>query len=320
MVGKKILNYDFMINLAHFKGHAMGGFGGVLKNQSIGNASANGKAYIHSAGKTAKVEEIWKNTAPQDLFLECMAASAQSIHDHFAGRILYINVMNNLSVDCDCDSHPADPEMANIGILASLDPVALDQACVDLVFNYTPTEGDNNAALIERITSRHGIHTIEHAAAIGLGSREYELVSIDGADLLAQLDTAKCSCIVRNKGITTQYSQRGVRDLYELVTTQPAVLRGAHVADKIIGKGAAALMVNGGVKRATTHVITTPALKMLQDAGIEVAYEEEIPFVENRNKTGQCPLDERLQAVDSAQLCMPIIDQFIQDLNNGKVL
>ncbi len=319
LVGKNILNYDFMINLAHFKGHAMGGFGGVLKNQSIGNASANGKTYIHSAGKTAKVEEIWQNIAPQDLFLESMAAAAQSIHDHFAGRILYINVMNNLSVDCDCNSHPADPEMANIGILASLDPVALDQACLDLVFNYTPSEGDDNAALIERITSRHGIHTVEHAAAIGLGSREYELVSIDGADLLAQLDTAKCSCIVRNKGITTQYTQRGVRDLYELVTTQPATLRGAHVADKIIGKGAAALMVNGGVKRATTHVITTPALKMLQEAGVEVSYEEEIPFVENRNKTGQCPLDERLQATDSAHLCMPIIEQFIIDLNNNNV-
>ncbi len=320
LVGKNLLNYDFMINLAHFKGHAMGGFGGVLKNQSIGNASANGKAYIHSAGKTAKVEEIWQNIAEQDLFLESMAAAAQSVHDHFNGKILYINVMNNLSVDCDCDSHPADPEMQNIGILASLDPVALDKACLDLVFNYTPSEGDNNAPLIERITSRHGTHIVDYAEKLGLGSKQYELVSIDGTELLAQLDSLDCSCIVRNKGITTQYSKPGVRDLYELVTTQPSVLRGAHVADKIIGKGAAALMVNGGVKRATTHTITTSALKMLRDAGVEVSFENEIAQIENKKKTGQCPLEQRLQAIDSANLCMPVIEQFIHDLNAGKIL
>ncbi len=320
IVGKNLLNYDFMINLAHFKGHAMGGFGGVLKNQSIGNASANGKSYIHSAGKTAKVEEIWQNIAEQDDFLESMAVAAQSVHDHFDGRILYINVMNNLSVDCDCSSHPADPEMQNIGILASLDPVALDQACLDLVFNYTPSKGDNNAPLIERITSRHGTHIVDYSEKIGLGSKQYELVSIDGADLLAQLDVAKCSCIVRNKGITTQYCQKGVRDLYELVKNQSAVLRGAHVADKIVGKGAAALLVVGDVKRVTTHTITTPALKMLRDAGVEVGYEKEIAYVENRNKTGQCPLDERLKVIEDAQLCMPVIEKFIQDLDNGKVL
>ncbi len=320
IVGKNMLNYDFMINLAHFKGHAMGGFGGVLKNQSIGNASANGKAYIHSGGKTEKVEEIWDNIAEQDIFLESMASAAQSVHEHFKGKILYINVMNNLSVDCDCDSHPADPEMQNIGILASLDPVALDQACLDLVFNHTPGEGDNNAPLIERINSRHGTHIVDYAQQIGLGSKKYELVSIDGADMLAQLDNAKCSLIVRNKGVTTQYNQHGVRDLYDLVTTQPSTLRGAHVADKIIGKGAATLMVNGEVKRAVTHTITSPALKMLQDAGIEVSYENEIPYVENKKKTGQCPLDERLQDVYSAQLAMPIISQFIQDLNDGKIV
>lgn len=179
LVGENMLNYDWMVNLAHFKGHAMGGFGGVLKNQSIGVASANGKAYIHSAGVIAEKENIWKHTAEQDKFIECMAAAAQSVHDYFEGRVIYINVMNNLSVDCDCDSSPADPEMKDVGILASLDPVALDQACVDLVFNYPSTEDDNAAALIERINSRHGVHILEHAAKIGLGSREYELRSID---------------------------------------------------------------------------------------------------------------------------------------------
>lgn len=184
IVGKHLANYDFMINLAHFKGHAMGGFGGVLKNQSIGVASAAGKAYIHSAGVTDDVNECWKHTGNQEGFLESMAAAAQAVHDYFGHgeRILYINVANNLSVDCDCDSHPADPEMNDIGILASLDPVALDQACVDLVFHYPSKDGDDAAALIERINSRHGIHILEQATKIGLGSREYQLVSIDQED------------------------------------------------------------------------------------------------------------------------------------------
>lgn len=199
IVGEHLKNYDFMVNLAHFKGHAMGGFGGVLKNQSIGVASANGKAYQHSTGKTETVEgfnkliadycaahpgdeaNCWVGvTASHDVFHECMANCAAAVADWFGeGKIIYINVMNNLSVDCDCDAHPADPEMKDVGILASLDPVALDQACVDLVFHYPSAEGDDAAALIERINSRHGIHTIEHAAAIGLGSREYTLQSID---------------------------------------------------------------------------------------------------------------------------------------------
>ena len=181
LVGDHIDNYDFMINLAHFKGHAMGGFGGVLKNQSIGVASANGKAYIHTAGKTEYKDLIWKmnKDVTQEQFIESMAAAAQSVHDYFDGKIVYINVMNNLSVDCDCDNHPAAPEMDDIGILASTDPVALDQACVDLIFNYPSQEGDDAKALIERINSRHGVHIIEHSASIGLGSREYELVRID---------------------------------------------------------------------------------------------------------------------------------------------
>lgn len=179
IVGSHLQNYDFMINLAHFKGHAMGGFGGVLKNQSIGVASSSGKAYIHTAGKTESPAELWNNLPQQDAFLESMAAAAQSVAMYFGDKILYINVMNNLSVDCDCDSHPADPKMKDIGILASLDPVALDQACLELVFNVKPSEGDNNQPLVERINSRHGTHIVEYAEKIGLGTRTYELVSID---------------------------------------------------------------------------------------------------------------------------------------------
>lgn len=176
LVGSHLADYDFMINLAHFKGHAMGGFGGVLKNQSIGVASAAGKAYIHTAGKTADVAQLWQNIAEQDAFLESMAAAAQGVADVFGDRIIYINVLNNLSVDCDCDSSPEDPRMSDIGIMASLDPVALDQASVDMVYA-SPEEGKSH--LIERMESRHGIHTVEHAAKIGLGSREYRLVDLD---------------------------------------------------------------------------------------------------------------------------------------------
>lgn len=181
IVGNHLRCYDYMINLAHFKGHTMGGFGGVLKNASIGVASTNGKAYIHSAGRTDNVSDLWGKVkeTPQDEFLESMAAAAQAVHDYFGGKVLYINVMNNLSVDCDCDGHPHAPEMKDVGIFASTDPVALDKACVDLVFNYDSKTGDDAKALQERINTRHGIHTIEHAEKIGLGTTRYQLISID---------------------------------------------------------------------------------------------------------------------------------------------
>lgn len=175
IVGKHLKNYDFMINLAHFKGHAMAGFGGVIKNQSIGVASTAGKAYIHSGGATTDTVEMWNHMGDQDAFLESMASAAQGVADVFGENILYINVMNRLSVDCDCDSHPHDPQMKDIGILASTDPVALDKACLDLVFNAKPSEGDDNRPLTERIESRSGKHTVEYAAQIGLGSLQYEI-------------------------------------------------------------------------------------------------------------------------------------------------
>ncbi len=179
IVGGHLANYDFMVNLAHFKGHAMGGFGGVLKNQSIGVASSKGKAYIHTAGATKSPEELWNNLPAQDHFLESMAASAQAVADYFGGNIIYINVMNNMSVDCDCNSHPADPQLKDMGILASLDPVALDQACLDKIFNHKGTPGDDEKPLIERINRQHGTYITEYAEKIGLGSRKYIIVDID---------------------------------------------------------------------------------------------------------------------------------------------
>ena len=175
IVGSHLQNYDLMINLAHFKGHAMGGFGGVLKNQSIGVASSSGKLYIHSAGRSTT---RWMSN-DQDGFLESMAAAAQAVHNYFhqEGRnIVYINVMNNLSVDCDCN--PASPKMKDVGILASLDPVALDKACLDLVFNHQSVAGDDASPLIRRIENLHGTHTVAYAEQLGLGSQQYTLVNL----------------------------------------------------------------------------------------------------------------------------------------------
>lgn len=173
-VGSHYLNYDFTVVLSHFKGHAMGGFGGAIKNISIGIASSAGKAWIHSAGKTK--ENPWESLPEQDVFLEAMAEAAKAIVDHCGDRILYISVANNLSVDCDCDASPEDPRMGDIGILASLDPVALDKACTDLV----RTSVDHGKIhLIERIDSRHGMHTLDYAELLGLGSQKYKLIKLD---------------------------------------------------------------------------------------------------------------------------------------------
>lgn len=176
-VGLNYLNYDFTVILSHFKGHAMGGFGGAIKNMSIGIASSKGKAWIHSAGKTKDQNEVWGDLPAQDDFLESMAEAAKAVADHCGDKILYISVANNLSVDCDCDSSPEDPKMGDIGILASLDPVALDKACVDMV---RASKDHGKIHLIERIDSRHGMHTLDYGEKIGLGSQEYRLVRLDG--------------------------------------------------------------------------------------------------------------------------------------------
>lgn len=176
IVGKHFADYDFIVVLSHFKGHAMGGFGGALKNISIGIASSNGKAYIHSAGKIENADSIWSNIADQPDFLESMAEAAKGVIDYTVGNILYINVANRLSVDCDCDGNPHAPEMGDLGVFASLDPVALDRACVDMVFN---SSDPGKEALIERINSRQGMITLTHAEELGLGSQKYNLVTIE---------------------------------------------------------------------------------------------------------------------------------------------
>ncbi len=172
-VGKNLTKYDSMLVLSHFKGHPMGGYGGALKQLSIGIASSEGKSWIHSAGWSKDQTKIWDNLPEQNKFLESMADAASAVHNYFKGNIVYINVMKNLSVDCDCCAVAEDPCMQDVGVLASLDPIAIDQACIDLVYNSNDS-GKNH--FIER---QNGIHTIEAAEELGFGTREYELINVD---------------------------------------------------------------------------------------------------------------------------------------------
>ncbi len=174
-LGKNIANYDSMLVLSHFKGHPMGGYGGALKQLSIGCASSEGKAWIHSAGTNKDQYTLWENLPPQDDFLESMAEAASAVVDYFKGNMAFINVMANMSVDCDCCAVAEDPCMEDKGILVSLDPVAIDQACIDIVQNSNDPGKDH---FMERVNSRNGIHTIERAAELGVGTREYELIEV----------------------------------------------------------------------------------------------------------------------------------------------
>ena len=174
-VGKDLANYDSLLVLSHFKGHAMGGFGGALKQLSIGCASSAGKTLIHTAGVTNDQTKLFANLPEQDKFLEAMADAASSVVDYFKGNAVFVNVMKNISVDCDCDGNASAPCMKDVGILASADPVAVDQACLDLVYNSTDPGKDK---LIARIESLHGVHTVEAAADLGVGTREYELIEL----------------------------------------------------------------------------------------------------------------------------------------------
>ncbi|HIT10223.1 MAG TPA: DUF362 domain-containing protein [Candidatus Onthousia faecigallinarum] len=174
-VGKDLAKYDSLLVLSHFKGHAMGGYGGALKQLSIGCASSAGKTLIHTAGVTDDQTKLFGNLPEQDRFLEAMADAASSVVNYFHGNAVYINIMKNISVDCDCDGNASAPCMQDIGILASTDPVAVDQACPDLVYNSTDSGKDK---LIARIESLHGVHTVEAAADLGVGTREYEFISI----------------------------------------------------------------------------------------------------------------------------------------------
>lgn len=218
IVGSHLANYDFMINLAHFKGHAMGGFGGVLKNASIGVAASSGKSYIHTAGHSTT--SIWGGE--QDPFLESMAAAAQAVHNYFGGRVLYINVMNNLSVDCDCNANPDRPEMRDVGILASTDPIALDRACLDIVFTHDNTSGDTSVPLQERINSRHGTWTVEYGEQIGLGTQAYTLIDLDNTAGIGNNASGKGTAVYN------AYDLNGMRVL-SMASSLDSLAAGAYI-------------------------------------------------------------------------------------------
>ena len=175
-VGKDLVKYDSLLVLSHFKGHPMGGYGGALKQLSIGVASSRGKAWIHSAGRTLDQNNLWNDLPPQDKFLESMADAASSVVNYFKGNSLYINIMKNMFVDCDCCAVAEDPCMKDIGILISEDPIAIDQACIDLVIN---SNDPGKEHFLERVNSRHGTHTIESAEKLGFGTRNYKLINVD---------------------------------------------------------------------------------------------------------------------------------------------
>lgn len=175
-VGNHLKNYDSLIMLSHFKGHPMGGFGGALKNMSIGVASSSGKAYIHTGGKSKDTSTLWQNICSQNTFLESMADADKSVVEYMKGNIVYINVINNLSVDCDCVSSPEKICMSDIGIVSSLDPVAIDKTCTDLIYN---SKDPGSSHMIERIERQNGLHILEAAESLGIGSRSYELIEID---------------------------------------------------------------------------------------------------------------------------------------------
>lgn len=175
-VGSHLKNYDSILMLSHFKGHPMGGFGGALKNMSIGVASSSGKAYIHTGGKSRDVSTLWDNICSQDVFLESMADADSSVIDYMKGNIVYINVINNLSVDCDCVASPENVCMNDIGIMASTDPVALDRACVDMIYN---SNDSGREYMIRRIERQNGTHILEASERLGIGSQDYELINVD---------------------------------------------------------------------------------------------------------------------------------------------
>ena len=321
-VGTHLANYDFMVNLAHFKGHAMGGFGGVLKNASIGVASSAGKAYIHSWGNTFGMMELWDYVSNQDAFLESMAAAAQGVHDYFKARngIVYINVMNNMSVDCDCDGHPAAPELLDMGIMASLDPVAVDQACLDMVFNHQAGEGDNEAALTERITSRHGTHTVDHAAAIGLGSKEYELVCIDGTEELAKLmiRTGQAECVLVKDGeIAATESGHGVSPLLEMYDKRAAEMEGSTIVDKVVGRAAASIAVCGKASHVHGELMSEDAVEVLSANGITSSYKQLVPRILNRDMDGLCPLEQSVEGITDPAAALTALRARVAELSGN---
>lgn len=328
LIGAHAANYEFLSVLSHFKGHAMGGFGGALKNISIGLASSEGKSLIHSAGKE---HTGFSPNTPGDMFREAMADAALSVADYYGDRILYINVINNLSVDCDCDGHPAAPEMDDIGIVASLDPVAIDQASVDLV-----AASKNNHAMLARMRSRNGIRIVEQAEEHKMGSRNYRLHVMPGsttpsvtpieaqpaegvAEASVLLNEGKASCVlVRDGKVVDQASGEGVSAVLALFERSADKMKGATLVTKTLGLPIAFVALNAGISNIHGQTTGEAALKLLRQNNIIGTYNQVVMMMTDAATGKPCELEKKLFAVTDSAEALKIIKAHVSEAKPAK--
>ena len=305
-MGKGILDYDSMLVLTHFKGHPMGGFGGSIKNIAIGNADGKiGKAMVHGANE----HSLWNAT--QSLLMENMVESAKATLDHFGNKITYINVLRNMSVDCDCmGTAAAEVKIRDLGILASTDIVALDQASIDLLMKQPETELHD---IKERILSREGLHQLDYAEEMGLGTRNYELINLDshpsGYDQAIEFirnDNAS-AVVVKNNQIVAQAHGRGNKPLLELHDDWPLELKDGSLLDTVSGRAAAFIAIDGKVRTVYGELMSEDALELLQKHHIPATYGKLVPQILNRAKDGLCPMEQTVKAAQTPQEALKLL-------------
>lgn len=297
-MGKGILDYDSMLVLTHFKGHPMGGFGGSIKNIAIGNADGKiGKAMVHGADE----HSLWNAT--QSRLMENMVESAKATLDHFGRHITYINVLRNMSVDCDCmGTSAAKVKIRDLGILASTDIVALDQASIDLLMQQPETELHD---IKERILSREGLHQLDYAEEMGLGTRNYELINLDpkpsGYDqaVAAVKQGSASALLVKDNQILATATGKGILPLLELYDNQPATLADASLIDKVIGRAAAFIAIKGKVRTVYGDIMSQDALDLLQQHHIPATYGTLVPKILNSARDGLCPMEQTVSGISS---------------------
>ncbi len=312
-VGKGILDYDSMLVLTHFKGHPMGGFGGSIKNIAIGNADGKiGKAMVHGADE----HSLWNAT--QSRLMENMVESAKATLDHFGDKITYINVLRNMSVDCDCmGTAAAKVKIRDLGILASTDIVALDQASIDLLMQQPESELHD---IKERILSREGLHQLDYAEEMGLGTRNYELINLDtepsGYDqAIAAVKGGKASAmLVKDNQVVTQASGKGILPLLEIYDNQPDVLADGSLIDKVIGRAAAFVAIDGKVRTVYGDVMSKEALDLLQQHHIPATYGQLVPQILNQAKDGLCPMEQTVIGIQNPKEAITLLKGKIKQM------
>ena len=312
-MGKSILDYDSMVVLTHFKGHPMGGFGGSIKNIAIGNADGKiGKAMVHGANKFS----LWNAT--QSLLMENMVESAKATLDHFGPKITYINVLRNMSVDCDCmGTAAAKVKIRDLGILASTDIVALDQASIDLLMKQPETELHD---IKERILSREGLHQLDYAEQMGLGTRDYVLINLDSSpsgyeQALQKIKNDDASAVlVKDNLMVAQGHGKGIRPLMDLHDKWPELLEDASLIDKVIGRAAAFIAIDGKARTVYGELMSQEAFDLLQKNHIPATYGKLVPQILNRHKNGLCPMEETVAHTDNPKKAVELLKQKMETL------